>query len=425
MKTNDLIKLGGVALVALVAALWIGGARAPGDVSPGAGGPLAPGLKDHLNEVKSVKLVGAEDKTIATLVRGDAGWNVAERAGFGADAAKIREFLLKLADAQLLEAKTAKPELHKKLGVEDVSAKDAYGVRVEIEGAPKPYKLIIGRPNAQAGEGTFVRRADEPQSWLAKGTISVDKNTGDWLKRDLVDIPSTRVASAEITHDGKTLKAYKNAEKDSNFLVADLPKGRELSSEFAANAIAAVLAQLKFDDVKPAAEMPAPADARTVRYTTFDGIVVSGKVWENGGKDYAQFSASLDEGAAKIGIEHLQAAEIAAYTSKVADFAAAQRPAAPAAAAAESSQPAAAPATPAKPEPPLASTDKDKDAAAKLEKLRHETAELQKRFDGWVFAVPAFKYANMTRSLDDLLKPLASKDAKTPAKPTPLVLPPR
>jgi len=194
MNQRMLIRLAVVAVVALVAALWLGSRREP-NTELEAHKALVPGLKDAINDVTAVKLTGAASAPIATLEKSDKGWTVAERGGYAADAAKVREFLLKLADGELIEAKTANPELHKKLGVEDVAAKDAYGVRVEIEGLAKPYKLIIGRPNAQAGEGTFVRRADEPQSWLAKGTISVDKNTGDWLKRDLVDIPSTRIAT--------------------------------------------------------------------------------------------------------------------------------------------------------------------------------------------------------------------------------------
>lgn len=436
MKTKDLVRLGAIAVVALGAALWIGAKRGPDTGGASAGGYLAPGLKDELNAVTSVRLIGAEGKPIATLGRTDTGWTVAERAGFGADAAKVRELLLKLSDTQLIEAKTAKPELHAKLGVEDKPAKDAVGVRVDIEtkDAKKAYKLIIGRPNAQGGDGTFVRRADEPQAWLAKGTISVDKNTGDWLKRDLVDIPSVRIATAELGRDGKTLKAYKNGEKDQNFLVADLPKGRELSSEFAANALGAVLAGLKFDDVKPAAEASAPADARTVRYATFDGVVVSGRTWEAETKDYAQFEASLDEGAARAAIERAQAKEVADYNEKLAAANAAKPPEPKKDGAEGEGKPAAAakapePAAPPKPEPPLAMTDKDKDTDARLDRLRKEVADLKARFDGWTFVVPAFKYANMNRTMDDLLKPVEAKpakdakDAKAPKAPAPLVPP--
>ena len=162
--------------------------------------------------------------------------------------------------------------------------------------------------------------AGEAQSWLAKGNLIPDRHASDWLRKDLANIPSDRIASVTITHaDGKALRVYKNAPEDPHYAIADLPKGREASSEFAANGLASVLADLRIDDVAPTSEVAVPDNATTIRYQAFDGLVVEAREWQVGDKHYATFAASLDAEAAQ---KH-----IAAEQEKASAAAAAEKPA--------------------------------------------------------------------------------------------------
>ncbi|HVF35908.1 MAG TPA: hypothetical protein VND91_11355, partial [Candidatus Saccharimonadia bacterium] len=60
-------------------------------------------------------------------------------------------------------------------------------------------------------------------------------------------------------------------------------------------------------------------------------------------------------------------------------------------------------------EAPLAVTDPARDREQQLAKLRDEVAQLQRKFEGWAFVLPNYKFANMNKTMDDLLKPLAGK----------------
>ena len=403
---NKVMRLAVVAVIALGLAVWAGRSRQPQETLPAAQVAVA-GLAEGINQVDRIALVGAESKPIATLERTPAGWTVAERSGYAADVAKVREFLLKLADATLLEAKTALPESYARLGVQDIAAKDAPGVEVSIGGLGEPLKLIVGNFNGRGGEGTFVRRAGEAQSWLAKGNLTVDKLTANWLRRDLVDLPSSRIAAVEITTDGKTLRAFRDDPAQTDFQVANLPRGRELSSPAAANGLASALTGLRFDDVLPAAGVaPGAATVHALRYIAFDGLLVNGEAWSADGKDLARFSASLDEAAASAAIEREQAAARSAFEAQKA----AADAQALADAEARATDPNAAVATPpAAPEPPLAVSDPTKDREQRLAALRQEAADLDARFKGWVFVLPNYKFANMNKTVDELLKPLDPK----------------
>jgi hypothetical protein len=409
---NKVVKLAIAAVVALLLAVWAGVGRQPQESMPELTA-LAPGLRDGVNDITRIKLTGAASAPIVTLEKGESGWKVTEKGGYPADIVKVREFLLKLADATLIEQKTADPELHAKLGVEDIGKADAKGALLEIEGLKEPVKLIIGNYNGQGGDSTFVRRADDNQSWLAKGNFTVDKTSANWLRRDLVDVATNRIEEVAITADGKTLRVFKSKPDDANYTVADIPRGREVSSEFVANGLASVLSGLRFDDVMPAGSAePGQAKVFDVRYRFFDGLEVRAEAWEVDGKDYARFSALVDEARAATAVEAEQAKARSQYeTAKAAAEAEAKATADAAkptegdtatAAAANAATPAAAPAVP---EAPPAVSDPAKDRDERLAKLRTEAEEMNKTFEGWTFVIPSFKYANMNKTMDDMLKP--------------------
>jgi hypothetical protein len=413
------------AAIALVAAWWINSAQKPISESAESNRQLLPGFRDQVNDVSGVTFTGAEGKVLATLERGDKGWTVSEKDGYPADVAKLREFLLKLADATVLEQKTTNPKLYADLGVEDIAAKDAKGVLVALEGTRQPVKLIVGNFNGAGGGGTFVRRDGEAQSLLVKGNLTVDKNVSDWEKKDLADVAATRIREVTVTKpDGKPLKVYKDQPGDANFKVADVPKGREVSSEFVANSLGATLSGLRADDVFPAKDMPPPdKEVYKAHYAAFDGLVVDLTAWMKDGKDYAQFAASLDTAAAET--------RIAADQAKAkSDYEAAVQAAAGKAEAAESKGDDRKDAAARAPEPkpaevakPLAVSDPAKDKQERMKALEDEVAALNKSFSGWTFVLPNYKFSNIDKGMEDMLKPVETKkpDAKDvkakPAKP--------
>lgn len=408
MNQKTLIGLAVAAAVAIVAAVALNHSNRPQSETVDASGPLFPALRDHVNDVSKIVVTGADDKVVATLERGKDGWALAEKGGYGADTGKLRAFLLKLAEAKKLEQKTANKDKYALLGVEDVAAKDAKGLQVELDGLAQPIKLIVG--NADPRGGTYVRVAGDAQSWLASGALALEKNASDWLRKELTDIAANRIASVSIVRgDGGRTSIAKKAEGDANFTLADVPKGREAGSEYAINGLASTLAGLRFDDVLAAKDAPAPESGTLkARYTTFDGVVVEAAGWAKDGKDYAQFAATLDGEAAGRHVEAAQAKEKADYEAATAAAEAAKKDAKPDAPAVDA------------PAKPASMTDAAKDREARLAASNKEVTDLNARFAGWTFVLPAYKYANMDKAGADLLKPLEDKkpaaDAAKPAK---------
>lgn len=384
VNARTVIGLALAAAIAIAAAVAITAARKPVAEEGNQSAQYAfPELRDRLNDVKSVTIAGAGNAALVTLEKRERGWVVKEKADYPAILGEIRGLLIKLGDARLSEKKTANEQRFGELAVEDTAKPDAKGLLLTVDGLGKPLKLIIGKSNGQV-KGNFVRRPDEPQSWLTATQLTFAKDPVNWIDRTLTDISAERIMEVTLRRpDGKTLRVFKRA-GDANFQVADVPKGRELLSEFAPNSIGSALTTLRLEDVRPSQGRAPTPDRKTysARFTTFDGLIVSLTGWKEGDKNFAQIETTLDAQRADANIRAEQEKTRAEHEARQ------PKDAAPEA-------------------PPLAVSDPEKFRQQRLAALDAEAAELQRRFAGWTFQLPAFSFANIEKSLDELLKPAA------------------
>jgi hypothetical protein len=402
MKQKNLMGLGLATLAIVVVAFLVNRSREPVDDFSAQAGALVAGLGDHINDVNRMTVTMPNKRVVVTLENKGDGWKVMEKGGYPADIGKMREYLLKVADAKLIEKKTAKADRFSELALSDISSPDAKGIAVELDGLAEPVSFINGVYNAQGG-GTYVRRSAEMQAWLASGNLIPDKDPANWLHKDLANIPSDRIASVTITHaDGDVLRVFKDSAADSHYTIADIPKGREPSSEVAANGLASVLSELRIDDVAPSSEVPVPEKVTRVRYATFDGVVVDASTWQVGDKNYVVLSASEDKPLAeKQADAELAKAEAAAKPDAAKDG--------------DSNPSGEAAAEPAGKVDPGAEPTRDR--AQRLADISAEVEKLNAAFKGWSFVLPGYKIGNINKRMDELLKPLENKSLVGKPKP--------
>lgn len=365
MKTRTLLIVAVAAVLALLAAVWMSSSRTP-EAASASPGPLAPGLSEALDTVNQVRITGAGNAVLATLERGETGWGLAEKGGYPVDVEKLRGLLSGIATARRVEAKTALPERHAQLGVEDVAADDAHGVRVDIATPQKTWAYVFG-DNLARGTGTYVRAADEAQSWLVERNIAVERNPANWLAKRIIDVGANRIAAISVKpEDGAAIELARTDEDTaSDFALVTLPRGRQAAAGYEREALAGLLSGLTFEDVFPATERTPPEKTRQARFTLDDGRQVDIVSWQDQGRTYARFAMTLDEAAAQAWL--------------------ARQPV-----------PAAGDAAPGGEIPPTPAT---RDA------LAEEVAAFQGSHGGWTYALPAFKASNLNKGLEDYLKP--------------------
>jgi hypothetical protein len=356
-----------VALVALVLVAIFG--QRGGTSSSGNGDLLVPSLADVLADLERVTVVKANGETVATLERRPDDWIVTDKHGYVASAAKLRQALTGLAEARILEQKTANAELYGRLGVEDVAGAEAAGVSVTLTAAGRELPTIV-LGNAEGTKYRYARRAGETQSFLIDRNPDFPRAAAQWVDSVIVDVRSDRIKQVTITHaDGEVLRLSKTGPELTNFEVATIPAGRELSYPGVANVIGNALRELNLEDVEPAAASPA-VDPTIVEYRTFDGLVLRVTGVKRNDESWVSFEASVDAE---------QAAQAAA---------AAAPPAAPAA------EPGAAAPEGGAADAPAATTP---DPAA-------EAARINAKVGGWRYKIAGFQYDQMTRRMADLLK---------------------
>ena len=294
MNSRNLVWLaGGLIVLVILAVLGQRQASGPSDVAQ-ANDEFLPDFMDSVDEVTSIEIVGAGSETIATLERGDDGWAVRERGGYSADLTKIRHTLLSFAEARILEAKTANPELHDRLGVEDIESDTAGGLAVTLHGPAEPTALIVG--DAAGDYRRYVRRAGENQSYMINRDPEIGETAADWLDTNIIDIASGRVREIIVTHpDGELVRASKTSADEANFTVQGIPEGRSLLYDSVANVIAGVLQNLTLEDVEPATDTT--LGQTVTELVTFDGLRLTVTGLERDDTAWISIAASSEPGS--------------------------------------------------------------------------------------------------------------------------------
>ncbi len=334
MNKKSLTWLAG-GLVVLVALAVIGQRQTTGPTGVAqTDDELLPGLMDILDEVTRIEIVGAGNNTVATLDRGENGWTVRERDGFRADLTKVRHALLSLAEARILEAKTANPELHDRLGVEDVRADDAGGLAVTLHGPAESTTIVVG--DAAGDYRRYVRRAGESRSYMINRDPELGETAADWLDTTVIDLASARVREITITHpDGEFVRAAKTSADEANFTVENIPEGRSLLYDSVANVIAGVLQNLTLEDVER--DTDTLAEQTVTELVTFDGLRLTVTGFERDDTHWIRIVAAAESDSSQA------------------------------------------------------------EAAT-------EAQTLNERLSGWRFRIPSYKFEQLTRRMDDLIR---------------------
>jgi len=337
MNNRTVLTLAG-ALIVLILLATFGQRRQQPETQTGE--LFLPGLQESLDNLERIEIVGGGSSTVATLERGASGWTVLESGSYPADLTKTRHMLLSLAETQILEAKTANPALHDRLGVEDVAADTAGGVAVRLIGLDDPIEVVVGE--ATGDYQRYVRRGNENQSYLINRDPEIATSAADWLDTAILDIDGERIQRVQVNHAGGEIVVVSKEDAGApNFTVEGIPDGRELRYASIANVMGNVLEGLALDDVEPLTA--ATEETTTTNLVTFDGVTITVELLERDDTAWASFMVAVD------------------------------------------------PALPA-----------DSEEARSVAEA--EAAEISARIEGWRYQIATSKFDQLTRDMSDLLK---------------------
>lgn len=330
-----------VAILAVVTAVCAGGAAMSLNADRGQGAAaerehVFPGLLEKTDAVAKIVVERLDGEV--TVERGaDGAWVLPGSDGYPADPAQVQKAILQVANLRVLEAKTAKPKLYSRLDVEQVKEENSRARLVRLSGPDGAAlaELVVGRnrydlPGTET-EGAYIRKPDNPQTWLAVGEITVDTDLKTWLGATVIDVKENDVASLEVRHPGgEAIRISKDDPKAKNFTLHDIPDDKRLEFPTDPNNIASVVEDMEMQDARKADKVDFAANKTvSATYTTRTGLVVD--LWLTGTGDdnwlklavRAAADAPAPEGKdAKPAAEVAQAitARTAGWAFKVQDF---------------------------------------------------------------------------------------------------------
>ena len=373
MKPKTLMILAGITLVVILGATFFGQERKDKPIQSGE--YLFPDLMARINEIVEMT-IETKEATVTLLHKGNA-WTVKEKGGYIADLEKIKPALIGMAELRIREPKTKNPNLYEKLGLQD---KDAEGssstlITLKTQGGTAIATLILG--NQRPGKGTpgksdmYIRKPEDPQTWLVSGKLPIEKVAGEWLQKDLLKIASKRIYQVRVTHsDGETLTVYKDTPDALDFKIRDLQKDKKISSQFNVNNVATSLAQLEMEDVKKAdgVEFSSKSGVQAV-VETFDGLRLTVETMSQGETIQSRITPSFD--AALLYKEpNSEKAEADSQTSEEGEKKASE---------------------------PKSSVLKSE------EDVQKEVTALKTKFSDWIFEIPKFRADNFSKKKSDLI----------------------
>ena len=257
--------------------------------------PALPTLRDNPDAVAALEIAGGGE--CFTLARGEGDfWSAPEKHGYPVDASKVRTLIVGLSDMRLVEAKTANEERLGRLDLEDPDGPEAKSRLITLKDADGGAlaELVVGkglsRQTGRVEGGTYIRRREETQAWLASGRIEPGASLDEWLDDDVVHLPSTSIRSVVMTPLEGAPIGLERADADGAFTLADLPEGRTLDASRASR-LASGLAFLTFDDVKPRDQLDLAVVSHHGVFTDFGGLQVSVEIVPIEGEDWMIFEA--------------------------------------------------------------------------------------------------------------------------------------
>jgi Domain of unknown function (DUF4340) len=307
MKAKSFVTLLLAAVAAAIAAIATYAAH--NQWSPGriAGEMLLPALASSGVKVAAIEI--RQGDKVLILQGSSAGdtWTLKDRAGYPVEIEKVRKLLVRLAQAELIEPKTRKPDRYQLIELEDPSLKDAKSRALRLidgKGAVIA-EIVIGKRRYDAfgsGKGgSYVRKADDPQTWLADREIDPSLNVKDWVKATVFDTDAGKIKRLTLEVSGEEpLTVDRGEGKDAKPKLAAIPEGKKLKDATAADGLVRAASSIELEDVRRL-ELPSTGnDASLITLETDGGLTVKFRLRKENDSYWLSLTASGDGNGQKL-----------------------------------------------------------------------------------------------------------------------------
>jgi len=248
---------------------------------------LTPRLVDSPELVSEISISTASDTF--TLRRTLEGWALASHDGHIADASLADQLVAAVASFEPLGERTRRADRYARLDLGD-PAENGAATRIEMRDNNDRVlaDIVVGR---QRSDGQlYLRRADDAQSWLARGFIPDIAERPSWMQLDFLSLGREAIREACIIPPDQIGYCLQRVSLSSQVFDLPSPRGWALVSPGAGDGVATTLSRIRFRDARPVREIRSPAIAEH-RVTTVNGLEVTLFIHDSGDGLWARIVA--------------------------------------------------------------------------------------------------------------------------------------
>jgi len=260
-----------------------------------AEGLYFPDLLGQSNVVMKVVVNNGQQTT--TIVNDDNVWTIVEKGDYPASLDKVREVVLGLARMRRVEAKTGKPELYGKLGLEGIDVAESTSTLVQLlDGSENTLaQVIIGKEKTVQGgpprRQFYVRTPEDPQAWLVEGQMPDLGAATAWMNTSIFGSDAIEIRSIKVSREEASWTVSRESADTDVYVLEGLATDEEIDSQFAINQVARSFGDLVFEDVRPASGDGDDAREDSVVAELFDGARVTLTLRRDGDRYFGRFFA--------------------------------------------------------------------------------------------------------------------------------------
>jgi hypothetical protein len=310
MTSGRFVALAAITAVCVIAAILVYTSSAKWSHAIPNGVPLLENLPSDTSKITRIEV----EQGVGKLALDHEGqeWVLKEHDSFPASPEKVRAFLVSLAEAKLVEAKTRQKDRYALLGLHDPTAKEATSrlVRLKDNEGTVIAELIVGNQRSDAfgtGKGgTYVRKPGDEQTWLVNSTIDAGVDLKNWVDSRLFEVSLEDVKRLSVKLPGEEALIFDKAESGTGHVLSNIPNGMTLKYVDAPDDIIAVATALNFNDVRKQEAKPGGDKASTLEWELENGLRVTMKIERDDGGAWLSIEAT-GEGDAKKSADALMA----------------------------------------------------------------------------------------------------------------------
>lgn len=242
--------LAAIAILAIGLGVWL--SQAPSK-EPFATQLLFEDLQKFANQLDSVEIKN-EQGVLFSAQKSTKGWLATfdpEQAAYPIAQDKLAEFVETMMRARLVEAKTSKPKNYFHLGLQPIDTQDSMANLVTFKANEKSWQVLVGN-RVSLGEGHYILKPDNAQSWRIDKNISLPIDKFSWLRQPILPFQVQDISSISRV-DSLNWQIARSANGDLQLL--NQPKDRELEYANVLNSVFSNLISLNFEQILAAHEV--------------------------------------------------------------------------------------------------------------------------------------------------------------------------